>query len=82
MAYPSVNYDVLSPVKFLVRSADVFPEKEAVVYNDIRHTYAQFIDRVYRLANGLKQRGIAKATRWPSSAPTPRPCSRRTMPCP
>jgi fatty-acyl-CoA synthase len=60
MAYPSVNYDVLSPVKFLVRSAGVFPDKEAVIYNDIRRTYSQFYERVNRLANGLKKRGIGK----------------------
>ena len=60
MAYPSVNYDVLTPVNFLVRSANVFPEKEAVIYNDIRRTYSQFYDRVNRLANALKQRGIGK----------------------
>ena len=32
MNEPSVNYDVLSPVKFLTRSAEVYPEKVAVIY--------------------------------------------------
>jgi fatty-acyl-CoA synthase len=33
-----VNYDVLSPVKFLIRSAEVYPEKVGVVYDDTRYT--------------------------------------------
>jgi fatty-acyl-CoA synthase len=56
----SVNYDVLTPIKFLVRSASVFPDKEAVIYGDIRRTYRQFNERVNRLASALKQRGIGK----------------------
>jgi len=60
MSYPSINYDVLSPVKFLVRSAMVFPDKEAVIYGDQRRTYGQFFLRVNRLASALKKRGIGK----------------------
>ncbi|MFW6333501.1 MAG: long-chain-fatty-acid--CoA ligase [Thermodesulfobacteriota bacterium] len=60
MSHPAVNYDVLSPVKFLVRSAMVFPDKEAVIYGDQRRTYLQFYERVNRLAGALKKRGIGK----------------------
>jgi fatty-acyl-CoA synthase len=60
MSHPSVNYDVLSPVKFLVRSAMVFPDKEAVIYGDQRRTYLEFYERVNRLAGALKKRGIGK----------------------
>jgi len=56
----SVNYDVLSPVKFLERSATVYPEKTAVVYGEIRRTYEEFQARVHRLANALKQNGIGR----------------------
>jgi fatty-acyl-CoA synthase len=55
-----VCYDVLSPVKFLERSAAVYPDKIAVVYGDTRTTYRQFSERVNRLANGLKAMGIQK----------------------
>ena len=55
-----VNYDVLSPVKFLVRSAAVYPEKVAVVYGDTRRTYLQFYERVNRLADALKKQGIGR----------------------
>ncbi|MDD2605274.1 MAG: AMP-binding protein, partial [Desulfobacteraceae bacterium] len=55
-----VNFDVLSPVKFLIRSAEVYPDKVAVVYGDERYTYRQFYERVNRLASALISRGIGK----------------------
>ncbi len=56
----SVNFDVLSPVKFLIRTAAVYPEKTAVVHGDVRYTYQQFHQRVNRLADALKKQGIGK----------------------
>ena len=58
MEKSSVCYDVLSPVKFLIRSAEVFPGKTAIVHGKSRFTYQQFHERVNRLANGLKAKGI------------------------
>ncbi len=55
-----VNYDVQTPVKFLVRSAQVYPDKVAVVHGSARYTYRQFYERVNRLANALKKHGIGK----------------------
>ncbi len=56
----NVNYDVLSPVKFLDRTAAVYPEKTAIVYDGIRRTYGELSERVNRFANALKQNGIGK----------------------
>ncbi|MFZ1983909.1 MAG: long-chain-fatty-acid--CoA ligase [Desulfatitalea sp.] len=56
----SVNFDVLSPVKFLIRTAAVYPEKTAVVHGNVRRTYEEFYQRVNRLADALKQNGIGK----------------------
>ncbi len=56
----SVNYDVLSPVKFLVLSAQVYPQKTAVVYGGLRRSYLEFYQRVNRLADALKKNGIGK----------------------
>jgi fatty-acyl-CoA synthase len=81
MSYPSINYDVLSPVKFLVRSAMVFPDKEAVIYGDQRRTYRQFFERVNRLASALKKRGIGKGDKVAFICP-PHPCSKPTTPYP
>ncbi len=56
----SVNYEPLTPVSFLRRSAAVFPNKTAVVYNDRRYTYAQFHERVNRLASALSKVGVGR----------------------
>ncbi|PHR28323.1 MAG: acyl-CoA synthetase [Desulfotalea sp.] len=60
MAIASVNKSILTPVEFLTRSAFVYPDKLAVVYKDQRFTYKEFAQRVYRLANALKDKGIGK----------------------
>ncbi len=60
MNEPTVSFDVLSPVKFLTRSAFVYPEKIAVIHGEKRYSYKEFAERVYRLANALKLKGIGK----------------------
>ena len=56
----NVFFDVLTPVHFIRRSALVYPDKTAVVYNDTRYTYKEFYERVTRLADALRQIGIGK----------------------
>ncbi|MHB8156598.1 MAG: long-chain-fatty-acid--CoA ligase [Desulfocucumaceae bacterium] len=56
----SVNYEPLSPISFLKRSADVFREKTAVVYNERKFTYTELYERVNRLASALGNLGIGK----------------------
>jgi fatty-acyl-CoA synthase len=58
-----VSRNPLTPLDFLKRSELVFPGKKAVVYRDREFTWKQFAERVYRLANGLKERGIGKGDR-------------------
>ncbi len=58
MTVKHVNYELLSPVNFLARSVEVFPDKTAVIYKDKSYTWTEFQDRVFRLANALKARGI------------------------
>jgi fatty-acyl-CoA synthase len=60
MSYPSVNYEVLTPVHFIGRSVEVYPEKTAVIHGDRRFTYRQFDERVKRLAGALKRIGISR----------------------
>lgn len=54
----SVNQDFLSPISFLNRSANVYPDKTAVVYGENRYTYRQFYSRVNQLANALLDSGL------------------------
>ncbi len=60
MQNASVNKSIMTPVEFLTRSAFVYPEKTAVVYKDKRYNYREFSERVYRLANALKAKGIGE----------------------
>ena len=60
MSFPSVNYEVMTPVNFLKRSAEVYPDKVAVINRDTQYTYGEFSARVNRLADALKKQGIQK----------------------
>ena len=60
MHHETVNYDILTPVKFLARSAAIYSDKTAIVHGETRYSYEQFLRRVYRLANALKNAGIEK----------------------
>ena len=60
MNYPSVNYEVETPINFLDRSVRVYPQKTAIVYNEKRYSYQTFHDRVNQLASALKKSGVGK----------------------
>ncbi|MTI44100.1 fatty-acyl-CoA synthase [Roseibium hamelinense] len=54
----AANHVALSPLSFLERTAAIFPERTALVYNDQIWTWAQVFDRVRRIASCLKGLGI------------------------
>jgi len=60
MDHPSVNYEMLTPVNFIRRSVEVYPDKTAVVHREKRYTYRQFYERVNRLASALKGIGVKR----------------------
>jgi fatty-acyl-CoA synthase len=53
----------LTPVRFLRYSMQQFPNKTAVVCQNLRFTYAEFGDRVGRLAGALRADGIKPGDR-------------------
>ncbi len=53
----------LTPVRFLRYSEEQFPRKTAVVCQDLRFTYAEFGDRVGRLAGALRDAGLKAGDR-------------------
>ena len=63
MKHLKVNRTELTPVSFLFRSADVFPDKAAVVHGSRRYTYRQLAERVNRLASALRAVGLQKHDR-------------------
>lgn len=54
----AANYVPLTPLSFLQRAAQVFPETQAVVYGAYRKTYAEYTRRVTQLASGLAKLGV------------------------
>ncbi len=53
----------LTPIRFLRYAAQQYPDKTAVVCDDHRFTYAQFADRVSRLAGALRAAGVKPGDR-------------------
>jgi fatty-acyl-CoA synthase len=56
----AANFVALTPVSFLERSAEVYPDKVAVIHGAARRTYRDFAARVRRLASVLHAHGIGR----------------------
>ena len=54
----AANYVPLTPLSHLTRAAKVFTNHEALVYGDMRYTYAQYHARVSQLASALQMAGV------------------------
>ena len=54
----SANYVPLTPLSALTRAARVYAGETAVVYGAHRKTYAEYHDRVTRLASALAAKGV------------------------
>ena len=54
------NYIPQSPLSWIKRSADVFPNKTAVVHGDRKFTWEQTFSRCQQLASALRRIGIRK----------------------
>ena len=52
------NYVPLTPISFLERTAQIFPQKVSVIYGARRYTWAQTYERAKRLASALAKRGV------------------------
>ncbi|WP_417724639.1 AMP-binding protein [Salipiger sp.] len=54
----AANYTPLTPLSFLRRARQVYPDHPAVIYGPHRKTYAEYFERVSRLASALVRIGI------------------------
>ncbi len=54
------NYQPLTPLSFLARSASVYPEHTAIIHGKCRTSYSAFYARARRLASALAKAGIKK----------------------
>ncbi|HSA92077.1 MAG TPA: acyl--CoA ligase family protein [Terriglobales bacterium] len=61
--------NVLTPLDFLARSAQVYRNSVAVVDGERRFTYAEFNQRVHRLASALRRHGVVPGDRVAVLAP-------------
>ncbi|MFZ2526574.1 MAG: acyl--CoA ligase family protein [Rhodococcus sp. (in: high G+C Gram-positive bacteria)] len=59
MSTPTVhtaNHSPLSPLRFLERSASVFPDRAAIIHGDRLYSYAEFAAETQRFAQALRAR--------------------------
>ena len=61
----AANHQPLTPIDFIIRSAQVYPDKTAIIYDDLEHnnltqTWQQTYTRCRQLADGLRKLGIDK----------------------
>jgi fatty-acyl-CoA synthase len=54
------NFATISPLSFIERTAEVYPDRLAIVHGDLRQTWDQTYKRCRRLASALQKAGIAK----------------------
>src|SRR6202043_3899149 len=54
------NFQPLTPLTFLERSAAVFPDRLAIAHGTLRRTYREFHARTKKLASALAKRGFVR----------------------
>jgi fatty-acyl-CoA synthase len=52
------NHQPLTPLQFLERAAQTFPDRTAIIHGDLRRSYLDFYARTRRLASALRTRGV------------------------
>lgn len=59
----AVYRSILTPLTFIKRNAKVYSHKVAIIYKQNRFTYAEFAERINRLASALRHGGLEKGDR-------------------
>ena len=54
----SANFTPITPLLFLERSAEIYPNRVAVIHGKLRQTWMQTYERCRRLASALQKHGI------------------------
>ncbi len=54
----AANFVALTPISFLHRSADIFPQREALIYEGMVVTWSELRDRCVSMASGLAEMGV------------------------
>ena len=56
----TANFTALTPLSFLKRTADIYTEREAIIYGERSYTWGQCHERCLRMASSLIKLGINK----------------------
>jgi len=56
----NANYVPLTPLSFLERAKDIYPNYEAIVYEDRKYTWSEIYKRCIKFASALEKIGIGK----------------------
>jgi fatty-acyl-CoA synthase len=56
----AANFQPLTPLSFLARAAEVYPETTAIIHGGLSRNYRDFYARAKRLASALLRRGIKR----------------------
>ena len=59
-AITAANYEALTPLSFLPRTALMFPDRRAVVYGERSYSWQELYNRCKKLASALNKIGICK----------------------
>ena len=54
------NYIPLTPLSFLERAKEVYPNYEAIVYEDTKYTWSEVYKRAVKFASALEKIGVSK----------------------
>ena len=60
LAKNPANYVPLTPISFLQRTAEIYGEREAIIYGTRRYSWRQCYERCLRMASSLTELGIGK----------------------
>jgi len=58
LACNAANHVALSPLSFIARAADIYPERPAVIHGEIRRSWSETYTRCRRLAAALVKHGL------------------------
>ena len=56
----TANYWALTPISFLLRSANIWPERIAWIHGSKKNTYKQLLSQCIKIASGLRKKGLKK----------------------
>ncbi len=54
------NFQPLTPLSFLARAAEVYPDQTAIIHGSRSWTYREFFQRAKKFASALSKRGIKR----------------------